>query len=107
MARQVGQDSHCFNLNLIVLCLKQVVFGGCENCSARFWFEQRALCSVIVKDIGDATHRIQDELLVLVNIALCNRTGQFYYELAERLLQPLEFCHGGLFFSSEVSEKFD
>jgi hypothetical protein len=73
VAREVAQDSHCFNLYLLVLSSQDVQLDAVENIYTDIVVQDFSLRHIVKQNIGYARDGIENELFVFVNGPVVNR----------------------------------
>ena len=64
MAAEIGQHSHCLDLNLLVLGRQQEMLDTVEHVCSKFSSQQGLLGVVVVEDVRDATNSVQHKLFI-------------------------------------------
>jgi len=107
MSRQIRKDAHCLDLNLLVLSREQVILKCVEHLLSDLDLEKGRLRRIVIQDVRDGADRVQDKLLILIDIPAVDSLADLLDEFTEQLFHAFESFQCELLLSRKIGKQFD
>jgi hypothetical protein len=107
VAGEVGEHSHSFDLDLLILGGQDVQLDGVEDGDPDVIGEQLGLGHIVEEHIGDARYRIQHELLILLDCSFVDGLHEVSGELLSVDLNGSQLFRCMVFLGAEVCNEFE